>query len=47
MTPPRGRSATSLKRVGGEMARHVLADNLKRVMIIMGSRPPIAAPSAA
>ena len=37
----------TLKRVGGEMALHVLAYNLKRVMTIMGIRPLIAALSAA
>ena len=37
----------TLKRVGTEMALHVLAYNLKRVMNIMGIRPLIAAMSAA
>ncbi len=37
----------TLKRVGSEMALHVLAYNLKRVMNIMGSRPLIAALSPA
>ncbi len=37
----------TLKRVGTEMALHVLAYNLKRVMNIMGTRPLIAALSAA
>ena len=37
----------TLKRVGTEMALHVLAYNLKRVMNIMGTRPLIAAMSAA
>ncbi len=36
----------TLKRVGTEMALHVLAYNLKRVMTIMGIRPMIAAMSA-
>ena len=37
----------TLKRVGTEMALHVLAYNLKRVMNILGIRPLIAAMSAA
>jgi transposase len=37
----------TLKRVGSEMALHVLAYNLKRVINIMGTRPLIAAMSAA
>ncbi len=37
----------TLKRVGTEMALHVLAYNLKRVMNIMGIGPLIAAMSAA
>ncbi len=37
----------TLKRVGTEMALHVLAYNLKRVMSIMGARPLIAAMRAA
>ena len=37
----------TLKRVGTEMALHVLAYNLKRVMNIMGIVPLIAAMSAA
>ena len=37
----------TLKRVGTEMALHVLAYNLKRVINIMGIRPLIAAMSAA
>ena len=37
----------TLKRVGSEMASHVPAYNLKRVMNIMGTRPLIAALSAA
>ena len=37
----------TLKRVGTEMALHVLAYNLKRVMSILGIRPLIAAMSAA
>ncbi len=37
----------TLKKVGTEMALHVLAYNLKRVMNIMGIGPPIAAMSAA
>ncbi len=37
----------TLKRVGAEMALHVLAYNLKRVMNIMGIVPLIAAMSAA
>ncbi len=37
----------TLKRVGAEMALHVLAYNLKRVMNIMGNGPLIAAMSAA
>ena len=37
----------TLKRVGTEMALHVLAYNLKRVMTIIGIRPLIAALSAA
>ena len=37
----------TLKRVGSEMALHVLAYNLKRVMTIMGNGPLIAALSAA
>ncbi len=36
----------TLKRVGTEMALHVLAYNLKRVMNIMGAGPLIAAMSA-
>ena len=37
----------TLKRVGTEMALHVLAYNLKRVMNIMGIGPLTAAMSAA
>ena len=37
----------TLKRVGTEMALHVLAYNLKRVINIFGIRPLIAALSAA
>ncbi len=37
----------TLKRVGTEMALHVLADNLKRVMNIIGISPLIAVMSAA
>lgn len=37
----------TLKRVGTEMALHVLAYNLKRVMNIIGIRPLIAAMRAA
>ena len=37
----------TLKRVGTEMALHVLAYNLKRVMNIMGIAPLIAAMNAA
>jgi hypothetical protein len=37
----------TLKRVGTEMALHVLAYNLKRVMKIIGIGPLIAAMSAA
>ena len=37
----------TLKRVGTEMALHVLAYNLKHVINIMGIRPLIAAMSAA
>jgi hypothetical protein len=37
----------TLKRVGTEMALHVLAYNLKRVMNIMGIAPLIAAMKAA
>ena len=37
----------TLKRVATEMALHVLAYNLKRVINIMGIRPLIAAMSAA
>ena len=37
----------TLKRVGTEMALHVLAYNLKRVMNIIGIRPLIAAMKAA
>ncbi len=37
----------TLKKVGTEMARHVLAYNLKRVMNIMVSGPLSAAMSAA
>ena len=37
----------TLKRVATEMALHVLAYNLKRVMNIMGIGPLIAAMSAA
>ena len=37
----------TLKRVGTEMALHVLAYNLKRVINIMGIRPLIAAMMAA
>ena len=37
----------TLKRVGTEMALHVLAYNLKRVMNILGIRPLIAAMLAA
>ena len=37
----------TLKRVGTEMALHVLAHNLKRVMAIMGIIPLIEAMSAA
>ncbi len=37
----------TLKRVGTEMALHVLAYNLKRVMVILGIGPLIAAISAA
>ena len=37
----------TLKRVGTEMALHVLAYNLKRVMAIMGTAPLIAAMRAA
>ncbi len=37
----------TLKKLGTEMALHVLAYNLKRVMNIMGIGPPIAAMSAA
>ncbi len=36
----------TLKRVGTEMALHVLAYNLKRVMNIMGTTPLIAAMGA-
>jgi hypothetical protein len=36
----------TLKRVGTEMALHMLAYNLKRVITIMGIRPLIAALSA-
>jgi len=36
-----------LKRVGNEMALHVLAYNLKRVISIMGIAPLIAAMKAA
>ncbi len=41
------RMVKTLKRVGTEMALHVLAYNLKRVMNIMGIGPLIAAMSAA
>ncbi len=37
----------TLPRVATEMALHVLAYNLKRVINILGSRPLIAAMSAA
>ncbi len=37
----------TLKHVGTEMALHVLAYNLKRVINIMGIGPSIAAMSAA
>ena len=37
----------TLKHVGTEMALHVLAYNIKRVMKIMGVRPLIAAMMAA
>ena len=37
----------TLKRVGTEMALHVLAYNLKRVINIFGIRPLIAALNAA
>ena len=37
----------NLKRVGNEMALHVLAYNLKRVISIMGIAPLIAAMKAA
>ncbi len=37
----------TLKPVGTEMALHVLADNLKRVMNIMGIGPLIEAMSVA
>ena len=37
----------TLKRVGTEMALHVLAYDLKRVMAIMGTAPLIAAIRAA
>ncbi len=37
----------TLKKVGTEMALHVLAYNLKRVMNILGIRPLIAAMLAA
>jgi hypothetical protein len=37
----------TLKRVGTEMALHVLAYNLKRVMNIIGIHPLIAAMKAA
>jgi hypothetical protein len=37
----------TLKRVSTEMALHVLAYNLKRVMNILGIGPPIAAIAAA
>jgi len=37
----------TLKHVGTEMALHVLAYNLKRVINIMGIRPLIAAMQAA
>ena len=37
----------TLKRVGTEMALHVLADNLKRVMNIVGIDPLIEAMRAA
>ncbi len=37
----------TLKRVGTEMALHVLAYNLKRVMNIIGIGPPIEAMGAA
>ncbi len=37
----------TLKRVGTEMALHVLAYNLKRAMNIMGVNPLIAAMTAA
>ena len=42
VTPP-----MILKRVGTEMALHVLAYNLKRVINIIGIRPLIAAMRAA
>ncbi len=37
----------TLKKVGTELALHVLADNLERVMNIMGIGPLSAAMSAA
>jgi hypothetical protein len=37
----------TVKRVGTEMALHVLAYNLKRVMNIIGIRPLIAAMTVA
>ncbi len=42
-----GRAEPEAKRVGTEMALHVLADNLKRAINIMGIGPLIAAMSAA